>query len=70
MCLGKPDRCDSPFIGSGWWSFEPPLERMVYGIPRRVVRDPIRGLGNAVVPQVAEVVAKRLLEIAGRIEPE
>lgn len=61
---GQPDRCDSPFIGSGWWGSEPALERMVYGIPRRLVRDTIRALGNAVVPQVAEVVAKRLLKIA------
>lgn len=58
------DRPCSPFIGSGWWSSEPQMGRLVYGIPRRLVRDPIRALGNAVVPQVAEVVAKRLLKIA------
>lgn len=53
----------TPFEGSGWWETEPPMARMVYGVPGRVVRDPIRGLGNAVVPQVAEQVAKRLRSI-------
>lgn len=66
----QPDRCDSPFVGSGWWGSEPALERMVYGIPRRLVRDPIRALGNAVVPQVAEVAAHRLLQIHATLNPE
>lgn len=59
-----PDRLDSPFVGSGWWGAEPDVVRMVYGVPRRVVRPAISGLGNAVVPQVAEYVARRLVEFA------
>jgi DNA (cytosine-5)-methyltransferase 1 len=47
---------------SGWWQTEPDVGRVANGIPARV--DRLRGLGNAVVPQVAEVVAGRVLELA------
>jgi DNA (cytosine-5)-methyltransferase 1 len=35
-----------------WWATEPGVGRVANGIPNRV--DRIRGLGNAVVPQIAE----------------
>lgn len=41
------------------WAAEPELGRVAYGIPRRVER--IRGLGNAVVPQVAEFIGRQLM---------
>ena len=50
----------SPFVGQGWWGTEPPVVRMVHGVPRRLVRPAIHGLGNAVVPQVAEWIAKQI----------
>lgn len=59
----EPDRRDSPFVGQGWWSAEPPVVRMVYGVPRRLVRDRIRGLGNCVIPQVAEFVGRCLVQL-------
>ena len=34
-----------------WWSVEPPVGRVANGISRRV--DRLRGLGNAIVPQIA-----------------
>lgn len=47
---------------SGWWDVEPPVGRVADGVPRRV--DRIRGLGNAVVPQVAEYIGRRLMAVA------
>jgi DNA (cytosine-5)-methyltransferase 1 len=47
-------------IGSGWWAAEPDVVRVVHGFPGRV--DRIRCLGNAVVPQVAEWIGRRLME--------
>lgn len=41
------------------WSVEPNVGRVAHGVPRKL--DRIKGLGNAVVPQVAEVVARILI---------
>lgn len=58
------------FFGEGWWSEtedgrgwepEPDVGRVVNGLPSRV--DRLRCLGNAVVPQVAEWIGRRLLEV-------
>ena|ERR1700744_2373186 len=43
---------------AGWWSVEPNVGRVAHGVPRRV--DRLRGLGNAVVPQIPELFAKRI----------
>lgn len=43
-----------------WWAVEPELGRVADGISNRV--DRLRGLGNAVVPQVAEWIGRRILE--------
>jgi DNA (cytosine-5)-methyltransferase 1 len=45
----------------GPWAPEPAVGRVANGVPRRV--DRLRGLGNAVVPQVAEFVGRLLLDI-------
>ncbi len=42
------------------WSVEPNVGRVAHGVPSRV--DRLRGLGNAVVPQVAEWIGKRIVE--------
>lgn len=42
------------------WTTEPDVGRVANGVPRRV--DRLRGLGNAVVPQVAEYVGKQIME--------
>ena len=48
------------FECTGWWAVEPGLGRVADGVPNRV--DRIRCLGNAVVPQVAEVFARAIKE--------
>tara|TARA_Y100000296_G_scaffold63416_1_gene73837 strand:- start:330 stop:1295 length:966 start_codon:yes stop_codon:yes gene_type:complete len=43
-----------------WWEPEPPVGRVAHGIPRRV--DRLKGLGNAVVPQIPEIIGRAILE--------
>jgi DNA (cytosine-5)-methyltransferase 1 len=45
---------------SGWWNVEPDVGRVAHGVPARV--DRLRGLGNAIVPQIAEWIGRRLME--------
>ena len=42
----------------GTWSTEPDVGRVAYGIPSRV--DRLKGLGNAIVPQVAQVILEAI----------
>ena len=44
---------------SGWWETEPSLDRVANGLPHRV--DRIKGLGNAVVPQIPELIGNAIL---------
>ena len=53
----------SRFGKSGWtkqklWKPEPPVGRVAHGIPRRV--DRLRGLGNAIVPQIAQRIGETI----------
>ena len=43
-----------------WASPEPPCERVAYGVPYRAHQ--LKALGNAVVPQVAEWIGRRIIE--------
>lgn len=43
-----------------WWLPEPPVGRVAHGIPGRV--DRLKGLGNAVVPQIPEMIGRAILE--------
>ena len=46
-----------------WWDVEPDVGRVAHGVPSRV--DRIRALGNAVVPQIAEVIGRAILKAEG-----
>ena len=50
---------EKSFARFGSWAVEPGMVRMVHGLSNRV--DRIAGLGNAVVPQVAEWVGRRIM---------
>ena len=44
-----------------WWAVEPNVGRVAHGIPNRV--DRLKGLGNAIVPQVAALIMERIKNI-------
>ena len=45
--------------GSRWWDIEPPVDRVADGVPSRV--DRLRSLGNAVIPQIPEILGRVIL---------
>jgi DNA (cytosine-5)-methyltransferase 1 len=45
---------------AGWWAVEPDVGRVAHGVPDRV--DRLGELGNAVVPQIPEIIARAILE--------
>lgn len=53
--IGKGEK-----VHIGAWATEPDVGRVVDGVPKRV--DRLRGLGNAVVPQVAEFIGNAIVE--------
>lgn len=60
--LGRDAGADGRAHAEGiLWPAEPDVVRVADGIPDRV--DRVVGLGNAVVPQVAEVIARRVREV-------
>lgn len=54
------DRAGATDGGREWWAVEPDVGRVANGVPARV--DRLKCLGNAVVPQVAEVIARIIKE--------
>jgi DNA (cytosine-5)-methyltransferase 1 len=49
-------------IGSKQWETEPTLDRVAYGIPARILQRETEALGNAIVPQIAEWIGRRIVE--------
>ena len=47
-------------VGSNWWQSEPDVGRVAYGVPARV--DRLKALGNAVVPQIPELIGLAIME--------
>ena len=57
-----PDICDASRIGQHQgWGLEPDVGRVAHGIPRRM--DRLRGLGNAIVPQIACLLGQRINQL-------
>jgi DNA (cytosine-5)-methyltransferase 1 len=54
----EPGLCGHERIGSSYWETEPAVGRVADGIPSRV--DRLKGLGNAIVPQVAYELIRHL----------
>jgi DNA (cytosine-5)-methyltransferase 1 len=46
-------------LDSDWWGAEPNVGRVAHGVPRRV--DRLKCLGNAVVPQIPELIGRAIL---------
>ena len=46
-------------FGTDWWQFEPGLDRVANGVPDQV--DRIKALGNAVVPQIPELIGRAIM---------
>ncbi len=53
-------RGEKSHAGRQWWAIEPDVGRVAHGVPSRV--DRLRGLGNAVVPQVAELIGRIVID--------
>jgi DNA (cytosine-5)-methyltransferase 1 len=49
------------------WAAEPAVARVADGVPRRLVRDDIHALGNAVVPAVGEFVGRLVMSAASEV---
>lgn len=56
---GESRQAGQPF-GAAWWSVEPDVGRVAHGVPARV--DRLAELGNAVVPQIPEMIGHAILE--------
>ena len=47
-----------------WWSIEPDVGRVAHGVQGRVHR--LKGLGNAIVPQIAEEIGKAIINATSK----
>ena len=47
-------------VSAGWWETEPSVGRVANGVPRQSHR--LKQLGNAVVPQIPELIGRAIME--------
>lgn len=60
--LGGNDGEEQPTaFGSDWWHAEPNVARVANGVPDHV--DRVKALGNAVVPQIPELIGRAIMAI-------
>jgi len=55
--LGRHSKCITP---EEWWEVEPPVGRLVDGLPNRVPQ--LRALGNSIIPQIAQKIGEAIRE--------
>jgi DNA (cytosine-5)-methyltransferase 1 len=58
-CLAGWKNSEGYIAPSDWWATEPELRRVVHGVPDRTHR--LAALGNAVVPQIPELIGRAIL---------
>ncbi len=58
---GRDEEQDVSEAAAGWWKAEPRVGRVAHGVLNRV--DRLRCLGNAIVPQVGEVIGRAIIEL-------
>jgi len=73
LCAGESPEIRRRRSGDGGsagnpWAVEPNMGRVAHGIPARV--DRLKGLGNAVVPQIAEWIGRRIVACHEQAENE
>jgi DNA (cytosine-5)-methyltransferase 1 len=56
---GDAGQFETAVGSSGQWAIEPDVGRVAHGVPSRV--DRLRALGNAVVPQIPEIIGRAIL---------
>ena len=57
---GHNARREAADVSRQWWTIEPDVGRVAHGVPSRV--DRLKGLGNAVVPQVGELIGRMVID--------
>ena len=55
------DRQGSRIKQDNWWNIEPDVGRVADGVQGRTHR--LKGLGNAIIPQIAEEIGKAILKV-------
>jgi DNA (cytosine-5)-methyltransferase 1 len=55
-----------PIEQNGWWQVKPRVGRVAFGIPARLDRVRLRALGNAAVPQIAELIGRAIVSACAR----
>ena len=63
---GSEEYVDDGRLSKSDWSAEPDVGRVAHGVPSRV--DRLKGLGNAIVPQIAEIIGRRLVDLMTQTE--
>jgi len=64
LIQGKANHAFNERIG-GIWATEPNVGRVANGVPSRV--DRLRGLGNAVVPQIPELIGRAIMDAESKV---